>query len=46
MTNRGYHDIPILETPPRPNEHIVSVRWATPENIPNWEETLTPYFNR
>jgi len=36
----------ILTTPAHPNERIVSVRWAAPEDIPAWESALSPYFSK
>jgi len=35
----------LIEAPPHPNERIVSIRWAAPEDIPEWEDALSPYFN-
>ena len=37
---------PILSVPSRPNERVVSVRWANPQTVSQWESDLMPYFNR
>ena len=45
LGREGRLDSPLLSVNSRLGERIVSVRWAAPQDMEEWEISLAPYFN-